>query len=499
MDSEEEAFDKIINAIPSMGETGATIDELSKITHLERHTLSKYLSRLRAEGRISYKQIGRAKVWFVSKAPLQHIFRLREEDQTYTEKIFSRILADIPEGVLVLDFDYNIMFMNRYLLALYGDCVGQKYYPAIFGTGIGMGMGMGMGKSFEAHQNQIRGVIEGSLEEIESQVEDKGGRILEIKAREVENPDGSFSIIAIIRDISEKVGREERIKNLSELHRLLGESVNRSYTIDQLCSTILENLRNVIGYDMGDILIYNPENNLLSSFAQIGYPHMEDRRKRNTVDEWERGIARAAIIGKEPLFFVKGEKREGMRDELSYYNYASELAAEYNLQEIYAIPLRTKGEPHGALLILTRHGRVLSEEDRSLLGGISEGIASGIAKIKVEEELRVKANAVEISINSVLMADTEGKLTYVNPAFLKMWGYDREKEVLGRSCTEFWKQMDETGAKDILIAVQEKGDWEGELIGVRKDGSEFKLRLSASLIIGKKGPLQFVAAAAVAE
>ncbi|NQE06211.1 hypothetical protein C5S32_10115 [ANME-1 cluster archaeon GoMg1] len=93
------------------------------------------------------------------------------------------------------------------------------------------------------------------------------------------------------------------------------------------------------------------------------------------------------------------------------------------------------------------------------------------------------------------MADTEGKLTYVNPAFLKMWGYDREKEVLGRFCTEFWKQMDETGAEDILIAVQEKGDWEGELIGVRKDGSEFKLRLSASLIIGKKGPLQFVAAA----
>jgi len=317
MEPEEEAFDKIINAIPSMGETGATIDELSKITHLERHTLSKYLNRLRAEGRISYKQIGRAKVWFVSKAPLQHIFRLREEEKTYTEKIFSRILADIPEGVLVLDFDYNIMFMNRYLLALYGDCAGQKYYRAIFGTG--KGIGMGMGKSFDAHQNQIRGIIEGSLEEAEGQVEDKEGRILEIKARKVENPDGSFSIIAIIRDISEKVGREERIKNLSELHRLLGESVNRSYTIDQLCSTTLENLRDVIGYDMGDILIYNPENNLLSRYARRGYPHMEDKRKRNTVDEWKRGIARAAIIGKEPLFVVKGEKKEGTRDELVYY------------------------------------------------------------------------------------------------------------------------------------------------------------------------------------
>ncbi len=483
MDSEEEAFGRIINAIASIGETGATIDELSKITHLERHTLSKYLNRLRADGRIAYKRIGRAKVWFVSKAPLQHIFRLREEDQTYSEKIFSRILSDIPEGVLVLDFDYNIMFMNRYLLALYGDCAGQKYYRALFGAG--------KGKGFEAYQDQIKGIIEGSVEEVESQVEDKEGRILEIKARKVENPDGSFSIIAIIRDISEKVRREERIRNLSELHKLLGEAVNRSYTIDQLCSTILENLSAVIGYDMGDILIYNHENNLLSSSAQVGYPRMEDRGKRNTVDEWKRGIARAAIISKEPIFFVKGEKKGG--DELFYYNYASELAAEYGLQEIYAIPLRTKGEPHGALLILTKRGRVLSEEDRSLLGGISEGIAGGIAKIKVEEELRVKANAVEISINSVFMADTVGKLTYVNPAFLKMWGYEGENEVLGRSCTEFWRQKE--GTEDILIAVQKKGDWEGELTGVRKDGSEFKLRLSASLIIGKKGPLQFVAAA----
>ncbi len=57
--------------------------------------------------------------------------------------------------------------------------------------------------------------------------------------------------LPIIEDSSEKVRREERIKHLSELHRLLGESVNRAYTIDNLCSSILEDLGEVIGYDMG--------------------------------------------------------------------------------------------------------------------------------------------------------------------------------------------------------------------------------------------------------
>ena len=481
MEAEEETFNKIIDAIQNMGETGATIDDLSQIVHLERHTLSKYLNRLRADGRLAYKRIGRGKVWFVSRAPLQYIFRLSEEEKTYTEKIFSHILSDIPEGVLVLDFDYNILFMNKYLIALYGDYIGQKYYLAFFDR-----------PRESLKHDKISGIIEGKSEEVESQAKDKEGRILDIKARKTENPGGSSSIIAIIKDVSEKVRREERIKHLSELHRLIGESVNRSYTIDQLCSSILENLHEVIGYDMGEILIYNPENNTLSSLAQIGYRREEDLRDNHhrEIEECKESVATAAINRRAPVFFEfeKKEKRKKMNELGSERSrYAYNLAAEYNLQAVYAVPLKTKGELHGALLILMKSGRTLSEEDRSLLEGVSEGIAGGIAKIKLEEELRLKANAIEISINPVVMVNMEGKLTYVNPAFLNMWGYDREKEVLGRPCTEFWK------AKDILTAVQKKGNWEGELTGIRKDGSEFNARLSASLIIGKKGPLQFVA------
>jgi PAS domain S-box-containing protein len=491
--AEEEIFNKIIEAIQNMGETGATIDDLSQIVHLERHTLSKYLNRLRADGRLAYKRIGRAKVWFVSRAPLQYIFRLSEDEKTYTEKIFSHILSDIPEGVLVLDFDYNILFMNRYLIALYGDCIGQKYYHAFFD------------RPRETRGDKIGEITEGKSEEVESQMRDKEGRFLDIKARKTENPDGSFSIITIIEDVSEKVRREGRIKNLSELHRLLGQSVNRSYTIDQLCSSILENLHDVIGYDMGDILIYNPENNMLSSLAQIGYRQevdLEDKHRKE-IEKWKEDVATVAINRREPVFFEfnkeKKKKRKNVDEiENEFSSYAYDLAAEYNLQEMYAVPLKTKGELHGALLILMKSGRTLTKEDRSLLEGISEEIAGGIAKIKLEEELRLKANAIEISINPVLMADMEGKLTYVNPAFLNIWGYDREKEVLGRSCTEFWKQGEgEEGeeAKDILTVVQKKGNWKGELIGVRKDGSEFNARLSFSLIVGKKGPLQLVAVA----
>ena len=122
---------------------------------------------------------------------------------------------------------------------LYGDCIGQKYFHVFFGS--------------SQDPSRIAEVIDGKAEEVESCVEDKKGRILEIKMRRVKNPDSSFSVIAIVRDVTERVRYEWRIKNLSELHRLIGESVNRSYTIDQLCSIILKQLQEVIGFDMGDI------------------------------------------------------------------------------------------------------------------------------------------------------------------------------------------------------------------------------------------------------
>lgn len=474
--AEEEIYSKIIDVIQDIGGIGATIEEISKAVQLGRHTLSKYLNHLRADGRISYKQIGRAKIWSVSKSPLQHIFLLSEEEKTYTEKIFSRILSYMPEGILILDFDYNILFMNRYLTALYGDCIGQKYYHVFFGS---------------AHQRQtlsrIAEVIDGSSEEVESREEDKDGRILDIKARRVENPDGSFSVIAIIHDVTEKVKYEQRIKNLSELHRLLGESVNRSYTIHQLCSTILKNLRDVISFDFGDILIYDPVKDMLFSYAQIGYPVGET----SGAEEWKRRIAMEAIHRKEVIFFDFFDSRKGMV-ELELAQTAFRLAGEYNLQEVYAIPLKTKGELHGALLILTSSGRTISEEDRSLLEGVSEAIAGGIAKIKAEEEWRLKANAIRISTQPIFMTNLEGNQTYVNHAFMEMWGYKAEREVLGRHCSSFWK--DEAKAEDVLTTVREKGTWEGDLTALRKDGSEFNARLSASLIIGKKGPFQLVAA-----
>ena len=104
---------------------------------------------------------------------------------------------------------------------------------------------------------------------------------------------------------------------------------------------------------------------------------------------------------------------------------------------------------------------------------------------RIEEELRTRGSAIASSLSGIAITDGEGKISYVNPSFLKMWRYDDDKEILGRSAVEFW-QMEER-ASEVLQTVQEKGVWFGELVAHRKDGSPLDIQVSASAITDATG------------
>lgn len=138
--------------------------------------------------------------------------------------------------------------------------------------------------------------------------------------------------------------------------------------------------------------------------------------------------------------------------------------------------------------ILTRHGeeREIQWYDRRLYD--DEGRTVGLLAVgqditdllRSEAAVRLKDRAIAASINGIAIADLTGRLTYVNPAFLQMWGYDREEEVLGRSPTEFWKRPE--SAADIMHTLLAGNGWFGELTAKRRDGSFFESQLSAALI-----------------
>ena len=101
-------------------------------------------------------------------------------------------------------------------------------------------------------------------------------------------------------------------------------------------------------------------------------------------------------------------------------------------------------------------------------------------------ELYVKDHAINTSINGIIITDLEGRLTYVNPAFLVMWGYNGSDKVIGKNYIEFVKS-EESQKQITSSAIRKKGGWRGEMILQRDDGSSVEIEVSVSSILDAAG------------
>lgn len=109
-----------------------------------------------------------------------------------------------------------------------------------------------------------------------------------------------------------------------------------------------------------------------------------------------------------------------------------------------------------------------------------------------EEKLRLMFESVT---QGVMVSDLNANIVEVNQAALRMHGYDRKDEVIGRSTFEFIAEKDRTKARRNLRRAIEQdyvNNIEYTLLG--KDGTEFDAELSAAVMRNASGtPIGFVA------
>jgi PAS domain S-box-containing protein len=95
------------------------------------------------------------------------------------------------------------------------------------------------------------------------------------------------------------------------------------------------------------------------------------------------------------------------------------------------------------------------------------------------QDLLIKNHAVNTSINGIMLADLDGKVTWVNASYLRMWGFDSPEQVIGLPFEGFWVPEDRD---HILEGLPRTGGWHGQLQARRKDEGVFNVELSVSLI-----------------
>ncbi len=92
---------------------------------------------------------------------------------------------------------------------------------------------------------------------------------------------------------------------------------------------------------------------------------------------------------------------------------------------------------------------------------------------ETRERLHILSAAVEQSPASVLIADTKGRITYVNRRFTKTTGYD-SNEILGRDLSWVIAQHSPATIRaELQNSLQQGKEWRGELPCRRKSGEKF--------------------------
>jgi PAS domain S-box-containing protein len=108
-------------------------------------------------------------------------------------------------------------------------------------------------------------------------------------------------------------------------------------------------------------------------------------------------------------------------------------------------------------------------------------------RVRAEERGSLLAQALMSITEGVSITDVDDVLIYANPAFLRIYGYT-EEELIGRpiAVVRSPNTPPEIG-RQILPTTLAQGSWQGEVLNVRKDGTELLVALATSVVRNDDG------------
>ena len=95
------------------------------------------------------------------------------------------------------------------------------------------------------------------------------------------------------------------------------------------------------------------------------------------------------------------------------------------------------------------------------------------------DRLERQATAMDLTTSGIALLNDDGEYTYLNDAHVTMFGYEDPDELRG----DTWRQVYtndviERIEAEILPIVEKTGSWDGELVGVKRDGSSITQQVS---------------------
>lgn len=357
--------------------------------------------------------------------------RVRESE----EKLRS-VIQNSSDGIVLADAHGNLIEWNNAAEQISGlkrmEVIGRPIWDIIFSI---LPSEQRIPEVYEAVSSEWKLVIEkgyhGDLDQMkEVEIEDLQGRrrVIQSNGFSINGPQGALAG-TIIRDITEQKRVEAALKE--------NETIFSSFL------------------EQSQVYVFFKDRDIRSLRLSRNYEEM-------------LGMPLADLLGKnmDDLFPSELAKRM-VEDDLQILNEGRRVTVveQFNgrTYETVKFPIFKDGRPE-------------------MLAGLTVDITE---RKQAEEALLIKEAAIASSINAIALSDLGGCLTYVNKAFLKMWGFDLETDVLGKMVTGFWMHQEQS--TQVIDALQKEGSWVGEMTAKKRDGSRLETQVSAHLVKGTDG------------
>lgn len=250
--------------------------------------------------------------------------------------------------------------------------------------------------------------------------------------------------------------------------------------LDELTHAILQVLQDDRGYSNAWIVLFDAEQNIVaSSEAGIGeiFKYFVTQYENDLVPDCIAAVLSAGEVQ------VRDAPVAACRD--------CPLIRMCNNKTGLTVRLKDDSGMHGVLSVYMPHGLFDESGEKPFITSISRDIAFAVSyhlgkmeNRQMKSDIHVRNEAIESSINPIAITDLSGNIQYANPAFLKIWGFQKQSTVSGRSIFSFFHRdnVPVSMRMKFLRDMLSKGYIRQILPGLSLDGRPFYLALSASLI-----------------
>jgi len=148
----------------------------------------------------------------------------------------------------------------------------------------------------------------------------------------------------------------------------------------------------------------------------------------------------------------------------------------------------------GSLYLCDRRPGFFTGDQVNFVERIAENIASALAQRCADQERNRLTSVVDQATETIIITDPQGTICYVNPAFERVTGFQRE-EVLNRNARILKSGIHDPRFYGDIRKTLERGEtWSGRLINRRKDGTLFEEEGTISPVRDESGKIiNFVA------